>query len=149
VLAVPEAASLKDIRRILFATNYADNDFQSLFLLTEIFKDWNPEIFVVHAEEGRNERAENRQFEWFKGQVMTSISYDRFAFHLIDGSKSPEHAVSDFASRNDVDLISVSTRRKNLFEKVVSRSVSRKLAYHTHIPLLAFHTDATDGSPAS
>jgi len=146
VLAVPEEAKMKGIQKILFATNYADNDFQSIFLLTEIFKPWNPEIIVVHAEDSGNIRAENRQFEWFKSQVMTSISYDKFYFNLISG-KNTELAVSEFAKDNNVDVISVSTRRRNLFEKLTSRSTSRKLAYHTHVPLLSFHAEAIDGTP--
>jgi nucleotide-binding universal stress UspA family protein len=141
VLAVPEEAHMNGIRKLLFATNYADQDFQSVFLLTEIFKPWNPEIIIVHAGDG-NAGAENSQFEWFKGQVVTSISYDRFCFNLING-KNAEQAISEFAKENEVDLITVSTRRRNLFERLTSRSISRKLVYHTDIPLLAFHADGS------
>ena len=140
VLAVPLEAGMMGIRKVLFATNYADQDFKSIFLLTEIFKPWNPEIVIVHSEDGGNAGVENSQFEWFKGQVMTSISYDKFNFNLISG-KNTEQAISEFAKENGVDIISVSTRRRNLFEKLTSRSTSRKLAYHTDIPLLAFHAE--------
>jgi len=138
VLAVPLEAGMNGIRKVLFATNYADQDFQSIFLLTEIFKPWNPEIVIVHSEDSSNPGVENNQFEWFKNQVMTSISYDKFYFNLISG-KNTEQAISEFAGENGVDIISVSTRRRNLFEKLTSRSTSRKLAYHTNIPLMAFH----------
>jgi len=144
VLAVPADAHMNNIRKVLFATNFADQDFQSVFRLTEIFKPWNPEIIIVHSEDGAHSHAENNQFEWFKGQVMTSISYDRFYFNLISG-KSAEQAISEFAKENEVDVISVSTRRRNLFERLTTRSTSRKLAYHTDIPLLAFHAEPVEG----
>jgi nucleotide-binding universal stress UspA family protein len=146
VLAVPQDAHIKGINKILFATNYADNDFQSIFLLTEIFKPWNPEIIIVHMEDHGNERAENRHFERFKEQVVTSIAYDKFYFNLLDG-KHTEDAVSDFAVANNVDIISVSSRKRNLFEKLTGRSVSKRLAYHTHIPLLAFHAQQVSATP--
>jgi len=146
VLAVPPDAKVKDIKKILFATNYADNDFQSIFLLTEIFKPWNPEIIIVHVEDPHNARTENSHFEHFKSQVMTSISYDKFYFNLLDG-KNVEEAISDFAIHNSIDIISVSARRRNLFEKLTGRSTTKKMSYHTHIPLLAFHAEQVGGTP--
>ncbi len=146
VLAIPPDARVKDIKKILFATNYADNDFQSIFLLTEIFKPWNPEIIIVHVEDPHNARTENKHFEDFKSQVVTSITYDKFYFNLLDG-KNIEQAISDFAVDNNVDIISVSARRRNLFEKLTGRSTTKKMSYHSHIPLLAFHAEQTGSTP--
>ena len=146
VLAVPPDARVKDIRKILFATNYADNDFQSIFLLTEIFKPWDPEIIIVHVEDPHNVRSENMHFEQFKSQVVTSISYDKFYFNLLDG-KNVEQALSDFATQNNIDIVSVSARRRNLFERLTGRSTTKKMSYHTHIPLLAFHADQVGSTP--
>ena len=140
VLAVPQESKIPDIRKVLFATNYGDNDFQSIFLLTEIFKPWNPEIIVVHVEDSHHPRIENRYFEKFKERVMTSIAYDKFYFNLLD-SGNTEEAISDFAESNTVDIISVSKRKRSLFERLIGVSVSKRLAYHTHIPLLVFHAE--------
>jgi nucleotide-binding universal stress UspA family protein len=63
--------------------------------------------------------------------------------NLLDG-KNTEEAVSDFARETNADILAVSTRRRNLLERLVSPSVTRKFAYHTHIPLLAFHADPED-----
>lgn len=146
VLAIPPDAKVKDIKKILFATNYSDNDFQSIFLLTEIFKPWNPEIIIVHVEEPHNARTENKHFEEFKSQVVTSISYDKFYFNLLDG-KNVEQAISDFAVGNEIDIIAVSARRRNLFEKLTGRSTTKKMSYHSHIPLLAFHAEQVSSTP--
>ncbi len=146
VLAIPPDAKVKDIKKILFATNYSDNDFQSIFLLTEIFKPWNPEIIIVHVEDPHNARTENKHFEEFKSQVVTSISYDKFYFNLLDG-KNVEQAISDFAILNNIDIVSVSARRRNLFEKLTGRSTTKKMSYHSHIPLLAFHAEQVGSTP--
>ena len=137
VLAVPYDAPVNGIRKILFATNYNDNDFRSIFLLTEIFKPWNPEIIIVHAEDSHHPRMENSAFEHFKEQVVSGIPYDKYYFNLLDGG-DVESAVNDFASSNQVDLISVSKRKRNFFERMIGTSLSKRLAYHTHIPLLVF-----------
>jgi len=140
VLAVPHDAKINGIQKVVFATNYSDNDFQSIFLLTEIFKPWNPEIIIVHVEDSHHPKVESSIFERFKEQVVTSIAYDKFYFNLIDGADT-EDAVSNFATSNNVDIISVSKRKLSLFERLVGVSVSKRLAYHTHIPLLVFHAE--------
>jgi nucleotide-binding universal stress UspA family protein len=146
VLAVPQDAVMRGINKVLFATNYADNDFHSVFLLTEIFKPWNPEIIIVHVEDQGNEVVEVDHFERFKEQVVSGIKYDKFYFNLLDG-KNTEDAVNDFATSNKIDIISVSTHKRNLFERLTGRSMSKRLAYHSHIPLLAFHARQVGATP--
>lgn len=137
VLAVPHDAKTGNMNKILFATNYSDNDFHSIFLLTEMFKPWNPQIIILHASEGTQPQIETEFFDRFKEELMSLVPYDRFAFSLVEGP-SVDGVVSDYATQNNVDLISVSKRKRTLFERFVSVSTTRRLAYHAHIPLLVF-----------
>ncbi len=146
VLAVPAEAIFKQPSKIVFATNYADNDFQTLYLLAEMFKPFNPEIVVLHVEAKGDHKTEARMLDWFKGQVLTNIPYDNFSFHSVFG-ESIEDTVHDFIVSNGVDLLSVSTRKRNFFDKLTSRSLTRKLAYHTDMPLLAFHAYSVNATP--
>lgn len=146
VLAIPDGASFVKPSKIVFATNYADNDFQTLYLLAEMFKSFNPEIVVLHVEVEGDHRTESRMLEWFKGQVLTNIPYDNFSFQLIKG-RDIENTVHDFITQNNVDMLSVSTRKRNFFDKLTSRSLAKKLAYHTDMPLLAFHAHSVSSTP--
>lgn len=146
VLAIPEKAEFKKPAKVLFATNYADNDFQTLFLLAEMFKPFNSEILVVHVEDNRGTEPERKMLSWFQDQLQTNIPYDKFSFHLID-NKNPEAAIQDFVALHAIDVVAVSTRRRGFFEKLTSRSLTRKLAYHTDIPLLAFHAQNISSTP--
>ena len=146
VLAVPSETWFKKPGKIVFATNYADNDFQTLYLLAEMFKPFNPEIIVLHVEINGDHKTENRMLEWFKGQVLTNIPYDNFSFQLTKGA-DVEHTVNNFILENDIELLSVSNRKRNFFDKLTSRSLSKKLAYHTNMPLLAFHAHSVSSTP--
>ena len=53
---------------------------------------------------------ENRMLEWFKGQVITNIPYDKFSFNLIAG-KNTIDALDLFISENNIDMLSVSMRK--------------------------------------
>jgi len=137
VLAVPHDAKTGSINSIVFATNYGENDFHAIFLLTELFKPWHPEIIILHASDGSQPQIETEFFERFEAEVRSLIPYDKYDFKLIEGP-SAEDVVSDFATHNSVDLISVSKRKRTLFERLISVSMTRRLAYHAHIPLLVF-----------
>ncbi|MBP6334245.1 MAG: universal stress protein [Bacteroidia bacterium] len=146
VFAIPSNARFSQSKKILFATNYADNDFQTLYLLAEMFKSFNPEIVVLHVEAGGDHKMENRTLEWFKGQVITNIPYNNFSFQTVLAG-NVESAVHDFIVEHHVDMLSVSTRKRNFFDTLTSRSLSKKLAYHTEIPLLVFHAHSSSGTP--
>jgi nucleotide-binding universal stress UspA family protein len=146
VLAVPSGAEFTKPTKIVFATNYADNDFQSLYLLAEMFKPFNPEIIVLHVELKGDHKSENRMLDWFRGQVTTNIPYDNFSFQLTRGD-SVENTVHAYIVANDISLLSVSTRKRNFFDRLTSRSLTKKLAYHSDIPLLAFHAHSVSSTP--
>jgi nucleotide-binding universal stress UspA family protein len=137
VLAIPHNASTAKLDKVIFATNYNDNDFHSIFLLTEFFKPWNPDIVIVHATGSSQTPLETDYFEQFKEDVVTKVRYGKYFFKLLE-SGNVESAVSDFAYSSGADLISVSKRKRSLFEKIVGVSTTTKLAYHVHIPLLVF-----------
>lgn len=146
VLTIPTDSTFKEPARIIFATNYADNDFQTLYLLSELFKPFSPEIVVLHIEDRSNHRLEDSMLEWYKGQVKLNIPYDKFSFQLIKGHPV-EDALHDYVTSNNTDLLAVSTRKRSFFDRLTSKSLSRKLAYHTDLPLLVFHAQNVSGTP--
>ncbi|MCX6290565.1 MAG: universal stress protein [Bacteroidetes bacterium] len=138
VLALPSEAKFTNVNKIVFATNYEDNDFQTLFLLTEMFKPFKPEIIILHVEEDHNPQLESRMLEWFKGQVITNIPYNKLSFNLISG-KNISQSLNEFLVENEINLFAMSTKKRGFVEKLFHKSLTKKFAYHTHIPLLAFH----------
>jgi nucleotide-binding universal stress UspA family protein len=146
VLAIPEEAHFVPPSRIVFATNYADNDFQTLYMLVDMFRSFNPEIQVVHVEEKHHGRLDQRMFDWFEAQVLASIPYDKFSFHLIHADNM-EEALNDFLHVSKADILAVATRHRGFFERLTSKSLTRKLAFHSHLPLLAFHARNVSSTP--
>ena len=139
VLAIPENISLNDIKRIVFATDYRDNDFESLVNITEIAKNFNAEILVLHvALNDKDFELENAHFDAFTDKVNNTIPYHQFAFHLLKG-KNVEEELSHFLKEVHTDILVVSTAKRNLIAKLFNHSVTKGIAQHPEIPLFAFH----------
>jgi nucleotide-binding universal stress UspA family protein len=47
--------------------------------------------------------------------------------------------ITTYIADHHVDMVAMLTRKRNLLERIFHKSMTRKMAYHTHIPLLAFH----------
>ncbi len=139
VLAIPENTSLNNIRRIVFATDYRDNDFETLGSITEIAKNFNAEIAVLHVVlDDKNFKMENANFDSFANKINNTISYQRFAFRLMKG-KNVEEELIHFLKEVETDMLVVSTAKRNFISKLFNHSVTNKIAQHPEIPLLVFH----------
>ncbi len=146
VIAVPIVSDFHAIKKVLFATNYADNDFQSIYLLTQYFRDFGPEIVVAHVELSDEHTVEVELMDWFKKQVQGSIPYSNITFQLLKG-ESVEVALNSHCANESYDLIAVSMRRRNFFDRLTSRSLTKKLVNHSEVPVLAFHAMQVSGTP--
>ena len=139
VLAIPSEAKYASIKRVVFATSFLENDFQTLFQLTELLKPFNPEIEVLHVEERVEQPVLEHMMKEFSSQVKTNIPYKQITFKVIEGSNI-EHALEEYVEAVKVDLMAVASRRKNFFDRFTESRMSKKLAFHSRIPLLVFHS---------
>jgi nucleotide-binding universal stress UspA family protein len=59
-------------------------------------------------------------------------------FHVVEAS-DVESAIPDFATSNGIDILAMLHHRRGFFEGLFHHSRAKKMAYHTKMPLLAFH----------
>ncbi|MEO8148900.1 MAG: universal stress protein [Bacteroidia bacterium] len=141
VLVIPEKVKFKNINKIVFATDLKDNDFHTIAALTEIALSYNAEILVVHISEFmQTDDYEKKMQEWFENGLKESaeIQYKNISFHhLIGGNIDWE--LERFIEENDIDLLSLSMRKRTVFTKLFSPSLTKKMAYHASVPLMVFH----------
>ena len=49
------------------------------------------------------------------------------------------HGIDDFIRNNDIKIISMIVRQLNFIDSIFHHSLTREMAMHTHIPMLALH----------
>jgi nucleotide-binding universal stress UspA family protein len=59
-----------------------------------------------------------------------------FKSELIDGTEF-EKTIEEYHNRNEADIIAMITYHKGFWERFFKRSITKKMASHTKIPLLA------------
>ncbi|HLG40211.1 MAG TPA: universal stress protein, partial [Chitinophagaceae bacterium] len=59
-----------------------------------------------------------------------------FKGELLEG-KEFEDTIEEYDKKNEVDIIAMITYPKGFWDKLLKRSVTRKMAFHSRIPVLA------------
>lgn len=140
VFAIPENAEFSEIKKIVFATDYYDSDFSVIGQLVKIATVSDSEIVIIHIADGEYTKSrEEDLLSWYKEMVKEKIGYKKISYQLF-ASKNIYEGLYSFLGTFDADIIAMSTQRRNFWEKIFNSSLTKKMAYHTKIPLLAFHT---------
>ena len=139
VIAVPEVARFEGIKKITYATDYHASDIDALKKLVEIAKLFNARISVLHVSDEEFDRySEETYLNEFKNIVKKKIRYDKIIYKLAYG-KQLEKILDEEIKKSPPDLLAMSTQHRNLIEKLFETSVTQKMAFHSEVPLMAFH----------
>ena len=134
VLGVPIEAEYHGIKNIAFTTQYKDKDNQSLRRTLDIARKFNAETHCLYIKNDDDpEDLEGRINEW-----KMLYNDERVNFFNISGDHI-EQTILDFIDNQHVDMLVMRTHKRGFFEGLFHRSLTKKLAYHTKVPLLVFH----------
>ncbi len=140
LLVVPANASHSGLKKIIFTTDYHDNDVEAISRLAEIADLFNAEILIVHMCEPEHANAlEEERFKKFREEVELKVRYDHLSFQFLMGVDLAS-VLNIVIEENQADVLSMSMRKKNIFSKLFEKNMTKSMVYHTHIPILSFHS---------
>lgn len=141
VLAVPQEYELEEPDALLLATNHFEKDTNLLNPVIEIARLFSAAVHVVLFEEAVEEpKAAQDQNEQLLQQYLhflqTTYPGISFKSELLKGS-SFEGAIERYYVNNEPDIIAMVTYPHNFLQKMMRKSMTRKMAMHSRIPILA------------
>lgn len=141
VLAIPLTASYTIPKNILFATNFSYSDIESAMQLTSIAKLFGAKVVFTHVvtEEEALEPTK-AVIEKFAREIELVTRYPKISYKIISDN-SVNMGLDQMIEETHADILALATRRRSLFEKFYSPSLTKKFAYHSNVPLLAFHRE--------
>jgi len=137
VIAVPEGASYNPIKRMTFTTLYAKSDIPALVQLVEIAKAYDAQINVLHIAVGESDEAK-AEMKKFMEEVNEKVNYNNLSFQLLYGL-DVEEELEKFLRAEATDLLVMSTHKRDLLDKLFGKSLTKKMTYHSKVPVMAFH----------
>ena len=134
VLGIPAEAEYQPISSIAFTTQYKDKDNDALKNAIEIAHKFKARLQCLYIKnEDDPEDIEERINEWKIYYRDENIDFFNIAGDHI------EQTILDFIENQHIGLLVMRTHKRGFFESLFHRSLTKKMAYHTKVPLLVFH----------
>jgi nucleotide-binding universal stress UspA family protein len=141
VLIIPPHAKFIPIKKIMLSCDFEQADkFIPVDIIRQMIKDTKAILLVFNIEVDLEES---------NAKYPASMMGEGFAVHTLLEEFQPEYhftknkdyvdGVNEFADSHQVDMIISIPKRKGFFEKLFIKSTTKKLAFHTHLPLLVVH----------
>ncbi|MBN2481159.1 MAG: universal stress protein [Bacteroidales bacterium] len=141
IMSIPEKYTFvgeKNVKNVLYVTEFDESDFLSLKKLMNITEQLDLDIHCVHITEDPG--------EWDKVKMEGLMEYFRKSYgksQVQYSFVSPKNLLEDLDQliRDlNINILSLTSYHRNLFERLFKPDITKKLFYHTNIPLLVFHS---------
>ena len=141
VLTVPAAYIPEEPANILFATNHFEKESKILEPVFDISNLFSATVHVVvfkekegekHADLIYNEEQLNDYLHFLK-ENYPAVS---FKGALLEGEDF-ETALDEYNNQHSIDLMAMVTYPKSFWERILNKSVTKQMAFHSTTPLLA------------
>lgn len=134
VLSIPEDAHFEhSINRVAYLTNYKSEElsaFEETCSFASLFK---ASVDCVHFSIGDENEDGGQMEKWRSSTSNQNVDID---FRVEKGSDI-ETALMRYTKDRKIDVLAVQPRKKNIFTRLFSKSVSKQIAHHISVPLLS------------
>lgn len=134
VLTVPSNSKKPYLDRFIFATDFREQDIQSLRKTVEFARFFDAEVHIVHVTESET-MGTDIKFRGFRNLVEEQIDYPRLKFRRIEGNKFWE-GISGYLQEVPISLVTITRYRKSFLKTILWANNTQDLTYHTHVPML-------------
>lgn len=133
VLVVPDKARFKGFHDIVYACDMKDPE-RELKILLPYAEKFDSVIHLVHVTStgSKIEDLEDKIEKIFQKLKAKNVA----AVILVDDGI--EEAIEQYLSVNKASLIAMFTHKLSFIERLFDKSMTRKVAFHSSVPLLAF-----------
>lgn len=133
VLAIPERCQYQPIKKILFVTQFRPEDVEALKKVMALAKVFGAHIDCLRVVASPGTGKSDYREEWEK-----IVKNHDIQLHSIT-SNDVEGIVLNFIDLHKINMVAMHVYHRNFFEKLFKVSLSKKLAFHVDVPILAIH----------
>lgn len=133
VLAVPELAEFKNFKNVVYASDlrHLEKEVKALVPYLEKFEST---VHLIHiASSTREAEAAEKKID----TVVQKSGYKNVIVRVMV-NKSIDAAIDNYVTTTKADLLTTFTHEHSFYDKLFDRSITRKIAFQSKIPLLAF-----------
>lgn len=137
LLAIPAGATFNGIKHMIFATDYKEVENPDAFkTMINVAKHHNAEITVLNVLDKGKITDVKEGYEGIKiDHQLTGVKH---TYSFIENDDKAA-GIDEYLTTNKPDMLVVLERKTGFFRSVFHRSITKQMAFHTHVPMLVLH----------
>lgn len=142
VLVIPEKApllNLASLKKVVYATNFDDKDLQSIDKLLGLLKPFNAKLYCLHIGTSDEKEWDEAKLESMGNLLKKNYTEAQIECVMVQG-KEILTELEDYIEKNDIDILSLTTHKRNMITRIFNPSIARKMVFHVKTPFLVFHS---------
>jgi nucleotide-binding universal stress UspA family protein len=140
LLAIPEKYTFvgeKNLKNLLYVTDFDESDFLTLKGLMNLTDQLNLDIHCVHI--GSDPKSWDKvRMEGLMEYFRKSYGKNQVTYSFIN-QKNLLDDLDKLIREKSINILSLTAHRQSIVDKLFKPNITKKLFYHTSIPLLVFH----------
>lgn len=133
VLVVPEFAEFKNFRTVVHATDLKHTE-RELKTLIPYVKQFEAIVHLIHVTASLKQVG---QLEKKIDAIVAKTGFSNIVVRVMV-NKDIDEAIDHYVTSTKADLLTTFTHDHGFYDKLFDRSITRKLAFQSKMPLLAF-----------
>ena len=137
VVAIPKEAVYQDFRKVVYATDYQEEDKDALKQLISLVMPYQSEISVVHLYKKDN-LIEEATYQSFVDEINSYFPNENLKFIHEPAKKGTYLAIHEYVIHHDVDLLALLHHHQSFIERIISADITQEIAYAATYPVIIF-----------
>jgi hypothetical protein len=137
LIIIPDKVAYRPINKIMYATALHENDLLVLQQIINLFKDYSPEIRMLHIDQRKPNFEEMLKFLGFQKLINDEIGYSKINFETIR-SRDVEKRIKEQSDKEQADMLVMVKENKSLLQTLFETSHSLKISKIMDVPIILY-----------
>jgi nucleotide-binding universal stress UspA family protein len=124
-------------RNVMYATNFDASDFASIHRLIAFTRPFKVKIYCVHVHLTDSINLDEGRMLKLRNHLKQEYGEFDVECGLIE-SEDLLKGIQDFIHKKEIDVISMTSHKRNLISKLIQPSLAKKILFQSEIPMLVF-----------
>lgn len=140
VWIIPGGSNYGAFKKIVYATDYNEEDIETLNNLISLTSNYNPTIIALHVLKS-SEFHEKVLSTGFQDMIENQTDYKDISVKTIKEEKDRDtgKTVNAFSIKENANLLVMLKENRGFFERIFKPSLTSKILTETELPVLVFH----------
>lgn len=134
ILVVPRKVYFKAPRKLVYASDYLEEDKIAIQKVVEFARFFDSEIDIVHVS-STHKAMDKSLHETMVEEIEPFIKYDKVNFVLKSFRDDIALGLENYLQTGKGDILVTLSEKKSFFDQIFSKSLSKKMAYFINKPL--------------